>query len=126
MDARITEGRLSLNVADLIEKLDDDGRQQVIQTLACQAEVIEAVAQQIVSGWTEAGNHGYTSYGPMPHTALDKARRLVAKSASDNAKAAIERLEQIAVDAEKRACEFQTKLIELERKWYDRTGQFAC
>lgn len=120
MDAKITEGRLTVNVADLIGQLDDEGRQHVIQTLACQSEVIEAVAEQIVDGWTEAGYHGYISYGPMPHTALDKARRLVAKSAPANAEKAIERLERIAVDAEKRASDLQTRLIELEKKLYER------
>lgn len=116
MDCKLIDGRLTVNVYDLIENLADEDKAHIMETLSCDDKIIENVAAQIVDGWTEAGYHGGITYGPMPHTALDKARRLVAKSAPEVRDKAIERLERIAVEAEKKASDLQTQVFDLERK----------
>lgn len=123
METKIAKGLLTVNVSDLIDCLDDEGRKDIIETLACHDSIIALVAEQIVDGWTEAGYHGGITYGPMPHTPLDKAKRYLAKSASDVAKKQIERLETIAVDACKKADEEQTKRLDSERRVYDLQGE---
>lgn len=119
MKATIEKGRICVDASDLIDILDDDGRKEIIENLACHDSIIMLVATQIVEGWTEAGYHGYTTYGPLPSTPLDEAKRYLAKSASDVAKQQIERLETIAVYAEKRHSDEQTLRINAERRISD-------
>jgi len=123
LKATIEKGRICFNAADLIDSLDDEGRKEIIELLACHDAIIMLVAMQIVEGWTEAGYHGYTSYGPLPSTPLDKAKRYLAKSASDVAKEHIERLEKSAADAQKQFSDEQTKRIDAEHRIYDLTGE---
>ena len=116
MDAKLINGHIAVNVADLIDNLNDEDKVHIIELLSCDEKIIENVAAQIVDGWTEAGYHSGITYGPMPYTPLDKARRLVAKSAPDLRDKAIERLEGIAVAAEAKASKLQDEVFELERK----------
>ena len=116
MNATIKKGEICVDAADLIDSLDDDGRITVIEMLACHDQIIEGVAAQIVNGWTESMNHGYTTYSPSPSTALDKAKRYLAESASEVAKEQLARLESMATDANKRHSEEQTKRFEAERQ----------
>ena len=111
MKTEIKKGVLCVDASDLIDSLDDDGRVSIIDMLACHDQIIELVAAQIVEGWTEGGNHGYTTYGPLPSTPLDKAKRYLAESASAAAKEQIERLATMASDAlQKERDEFNKRL----------------
>jgi len=84
--------------------------------LACHDQIIELVAAQIVEGWTEGGNHGYTTFGPSPSTALDKAKRYLAESASTVAKEQLQRLETMASDAMQKQREESDKRFEAESR----------
>lgn len=119
MRAKLIDGQLAVNVYDLIEQLSDDDKVHIIETLSCDEKIIENVAAQIVDGWTEAGYHSGITFGPLPNTALDKARRLVAKSAPDLQGKAIKRLEEIAVAAEKSRDEAFTAQLKAERELDD-------
>ena len=116
MNAKLIDGRIAVNVADLIESLKDEDKVHIIELLSCDEKIIENVAAQIVDGWTKAGYHSGITYGPMPYTALDKARRLVAKAAPDLRDKAIVRLEEIAVAANKEASEEFSKRLAAERR----------
>ena len=119
MDCKLIEGRIAVNVADLIDCLSDEDKVHIVELLSCDEKIIENIAAQIVDGWTEAGYHSGITYGPMPHTALDKARRLVAKAAPDLRDKAITRLEEIAVRAQKDASKAFSKQLAAERKAED-------
>jgi len=117
--ATIKKGEICVDASDLIDSLDDDGRITVIEILACHDQIIEGVAAQIVNGWTESMNHGYTTYSPSPSTALDKAKRYLAESASEVAKEQIERLETMATDANRKASEEADKRFNAEQQVRD-------
>ena len=118
MKATIEKGRICVDVSDLIDSLDDDGRISIIEILACHDQIIECVAAQIVEGWTEGGNHGYTTYSPSPSTALAKAKRYLAESASTVAKDQLQRLETMAADAVQKARDETAKRIDAEHTIY--------
>jgi len=116
VNATIKKGEICVDASDLIDSLDDDGRIDIISILACHDQIIESVAQQIVEGWDECGNHGYTTYSPTPSIALDKAKRYLAESASEVAKEEIARLERMATEANRKAREADDKRFEAEDK----------
>jgi len=63
--------------------------------LSCQDRVLRNVCDQIISGWTEFGSHGYTDVftGPEPESPINKARRYLAANQSDIVKKEIEDLQ---------------------------------
>ena len=119
MKATIERGRICVNASDLIESLDDDGRISIIDMLACHDQIIELVASQIVTGWTESMSHGSTTYSALPSTPLDKAKRYLAESAPVVAKDQWERLESMAAEAVKKASEETGKRIDAEHLVYE-------
>lgn len=99
------DGKLTLDVNDLLEGLTDEGRQDLMETLACQDNIINWVAEQIIGGYTPNGSAGSRSgYGTEPRSALDKARRLLAEQSSEIAKTEISSLKRYAED-QRSACD---------------------
>ena len=128
MKATIERGRICVDASDLIDSLDDDGRISIIDMLACHDQIIELVASQIVTGWTESGSHGSTSYSVLPSTPLDKAKRYLAESAPGVAKDQWQRLETMAADAVQKAREETNKRIDAEHTIYElrhKLGQYT-
>ena len=114
--AKYEDGRLSINVWDLLSAMTGDERVFLVDTLSCQEDVIRHVCAQIVDGYTEDGSAGATSYSAVPHTALDAVKRRIAESASDIAKDEIAKLTRLVESSEKRANEWCDKYHELAKK----------
>lgn len=55
------EGEIRVSVADLLSMLSTDDKRALAQRLACEDDVIVAVVDQLVTGWTEDASHGYTT-----------------------------------------------------------------
>lgn len=119
MKAVIERGRICVDASDLIDSLDDDGRISIIDILACHDQIIELVAAQIVTGRTESGSRGSTTYSPLPSTPLDKAKRYLAESASAIAKDQWQRLETMASNAMEKARDETGKRIDAEHLVYE-------
>lgn len=73
--------------------------------------VIKYVTDQILDGWTEQSSHGYIDCTAQsnPSSAINVARREIAKRSSEIAKKEIEALENALAKAEKMYYEERTK-----------------
>ncbi len=123
MKAIIEKGRICVDASGLIDSLDDDGRISIIEMLACHDQIIELVASQIVTGWTESMSCGSTTYSALPCTPLDKAKRYLAESAPGVAKDQWRRLETMAADAVQKAHDETAKRIDAEHRIYELSGE---
>lgn len=81
MNIKLEEGRLSFDIVELFERLTLEEKKVVAQTLACQDDIVEYVAQQLIQGCTDDGWHASTGPAHNPFTALDNARLRVAAAA---------------------------------------------
>jgi hypothetical protein len=92
MTTQYTNGRLSLDLVEVIQAMSDDQQLALIEALACQDAVIKAVSQQILDGWTATtecrGSRAYTG-SPCP---LDTVILEVAKRSSEVAEKEITKL----------------------------------
>lgn len=77
-------------------------RAAVLESVACNEDVIRHVADQILDGWTENGNCGMTHVAADPQCALSQARRSIALGANEVAAREIRELTQrvASLDAE--------------------------
>lgn len=119
LTVKLQGGELLVNVADLLGSFTGEERDQLIEQLACEDAIIERVAEQLVTGWTEAGNHGYKSGGHTPSTPLDKAIRRVAEAAGEVAVKEISRLASVAKNAEESRAQAWRESMEWRDKYYD-------
>lgn len=95
MKLEYIDGRVSFDASDLFEHMEPEQKRSIVDTLACESDVIDFVAQQIIDKWTELGSHGFTGVAVVePYRGLDKAWRDVAKASGDIAKREIVRLEK--------------------------------
>ncbi len=96
MKVEIEGGNISFSLSELLEAAGPEHVREIATRLACHDAIIQDVADQIISGWTEDCSHGSRECvsSPDPHTPLDAAIRRVAKASSDVAQAEIERLER--------------------------------
>jgi hypothetical protein len=94
MNATIENGKLSLNLYDLLGSMTGAERADLIDTLAVREEVITEVANQIIDGLTTMGSHGPTGWGGNPDAVygIDGARMRIAKASGDIAAREIDRL----------------------------------
>jgi hypothetical protein len=91
--AEIKDGRLSVNLAELLDHMTPDEKRDLAEPLSLQDSIIENVASQIITGWTEANSHAANDSGDAdPHYPLGKAIRQVAMKASEVAATQIESL----------------------------------
>lgn len=110
MNAKIEHGNLVVDVGGLLEALTSEDKRRLIDSLACEEEVIAAVVAQILDGWTEMSSHGWCKKGEAtPSTALETAVREVARRSTDVAKREIDDL----VDELK----WQTAVADAYRSW---------
>ena len=103
MEVKIESGKFTFPVGCLLERLTLDEKKEMIQYLACDREIMDEVAAQIVDGMTSEGWHGPISYTAsiVPHGGIEKARRLIAEKSSEIAAQEIERLKR-AIESEKK------------------------
>jgi hypothetical protein len=79
MKPTLEKDYLKISLQDILEQLSFDDKRLIATYLACEDDVIEDVANQLLTGWTESGWHGGRSSGQAePTGALDIWRRRLA------------------------------------------------
>ena len=95
MKIKYEEGQLRLNLHDLLAYVQSDQKMELIESLACDDDIITFVAQQILDKYTDSGYSGgaYVVACAEPLRGLDWAWREVARRSGDVAQREISRLE---------------------------------
>lgn len=111
-------GMVSFDLHWLLEMVPAEQKRELVESLSCDTDLIDFVAQQIINKWTENGYHGAAlcSAADAPAYGLDKAWRDVAKASGEVAKREIERLEEALRRSEARCGELLTELAEANRR----------
>ena len=104
MKVLVENGKVILEAHELFDNMDADEKNKVVQSLACQDDIIRHVADQLLEGWTEDGYHGLTGGHTASNGALDAARRRIAEGAGQEAATTIRALED-ALKREKESCQ---------------------
>lgn len=114
MKVKCEDGRLSFDAVEFVSCMTLDTKREFADALACNSDVIEFVAQQILTGWTEYDSHGPKSFvaGVYPR-GLEKAIRDIAKASGEVARKEIESLEE----ALKRVTDERDKLADKLRQY---------
>jgi len=101
---KLIDGKIVFDIHDALEQLIPKHKAELVETLACDDDIIKFVTQQVIDGWTDSGFHGSTfcSAQPAPTRGLDWARREIAKASGDIAKQEIESLEKELSDLNRR------------------------
>lgn len=111
MKAKITKDGLCIDIGSLLDSIAPEDKSELFKHIACDAQVIKDVTDQILDGWTEDGWHGRktieASAEPRQWEAIDHAQREVAKRSGEVAKREIERLEKALAASEKRRQELE-------------------
>jgi hypothetical protein len=114
MNIQISGGEIQINVEELLKAIPVNERRQLADILACDAEVVKFVTQQILDEQTENGY--YSGKCCIAHAnaaiceGLDWACREVAKRSSETAAREIHRLESALKFAEERITELNNRL----------------
>jgi hypothetical protein len=95
MNARYKDGKIEFDLHDLLQNISYDTKLEMLESLACDDQIIKHVADQIITKWTENCCSGGTACiaGAEPRFGLDWAWREVAKQSGEVAKREINRLE---------------------------------
>jgi hypothetical protein len=98
------KGCISVNITDIIAAMTGDERAHVIQSLACCAQVIDEVMNQVIDGSTTEGWYGPKGCGGNPDATLgiDGARMRIAKASSEIAAQEIQALKDELVRSKAR------------------------
>lgn len=112
------EGNLEVDLRNVLQAISIDSKQDLINYLCCDEEIIQKVTDQIIDGFFDDG-HGWWSGSSAskslnPSTSLDKAARRISLAANEIAKKEIERLSEALSRSQKR-------VLELEEKRFKRT-----
>ena len=113
MKVRYTDnGEITVPLEDVLAQVKDDDMVALVDRLSCTEAVITHVADQITDGWTVHCSNGAESYPVRaePDTALQAARRKIAKMIGGVASGEIERLEKALEHSEARIAELQDEL----------------
>lgn len=121
MKVSYENGDLRVPFFDALQELPPAQKLELVESMACDDDIIKFVVQQILDGWTENGNHAgkFASAIAQPAAGLDWACREVATRSGDVARQEIERLQNALAGAEKR---YQELCWEREE---ERRGRFA-
>lgn len=107
--------RVDISPYDIIhDLLSTEERQELIESLSCHDEIIEAVMQQVLDGYTENGFCGWTS--PSLNSPVQKARLRIANESDYAVRCTIEQLENRIKSLEKD--------VEYWRSAYDKSVYF--
>jgi hypothetical protein len=114
MNVQISGGQILVNVEELLKSIPTADRLKLAEILACDAEVLKFVTQQILDGQTENGYYSaicctaHSDTGPCG--GLDWAVREVAKRSGETAAREIKRLEDALKHREENIRMLQTEL----------------
>ena len=121
MNITYEKGYLKVDIYDICRVLPKEDKLKIIESLACDDDLIKHVTDQIVEGMTENGYYGssYCAPSPEPYLALDAARRKVAKGSSEVAKKEIEKLEKELKQVNENYNKQSLELIEIRNRLRD-------
>jgi len=112
--ATIENGKVVLDYCELLGEAEGRELELLVQSLACQDDLVRHVADQLLEGWTEDGYHGgKVGDASGSGTPIDKARRRIALGADKVAKETIEALQRALKQAEERSAEGWSKYHKL-------------
>ena len=113
MSTTYKNGIISFNFSDMLDSLDFESKQEIIERLACESDIVKHVIGQVLDGHTENW-----SYGPKniisesnPQFGIDWAMRQIAVRSGEVAAKEIERLER-AIEHEKEDHEGTRKILQ--------------
>ena len=116
MNATINGQTLELNLFDVLATIRTEDVPDLVDSLACQDAVIEAVGQLIIHGSTDRGSYGWESEtASHPSTPLDRLRREIAKAHAGLAREEIEKLEKALAEKEEVNRKLRVETAEFER-----------
>jgi len=101
---KFKDGKIEIDMMELMKGMIDSQKEQIIESLACDCDVIKFVTQQIIDGFTENGFFGSSlcTASHAPTYGLDWAKREVAKASGEVAKREIEALEKALKNSNER------------------------
>lgn len=104
---------------EMIEKLPDEEKVELIEALSCEDAIIKHVMDQVLDTCTENGWHGAKSGGGSVevYSPLDVARRRIAEGASKVSEEQIAALKRALKAAEERAAEGWSKYHDLANRY---------
>lgn len=111
------DGKLEIDICELLDKLSDDKKLELIESLSCQDSIIKHVSDQILTGWTENAFSGGLGYAIEQMSPLGKARQRVIELAPEVAREEIERLKRFARNAEEREKKYTDLYFALYYAW---------
>lgn len=124
----IDDKHIKIPWTTLIGSLSREQLVDLIEHLACEDEVIDHVAPQLVTGWTKDGtNHGSTETHPLApgeeecrwRAPLSRHRRAIALGASEVAAEEIDRISRSLAHERKRASQAISGLYALRARYWD-------
>jgi hypothetical protein len=118
MRVTLESGLVSVSLYDLLDNLPAEARADLIDSLACQNEVIDEVANQIIDGYTSLNSHGSRCFGTneSPTSGIDLARRRIAEVSSEIAAKEIADLVALVKRERERADKANAELFDLQAK----------
>lgn len=118
MQTKYEQGKITFDLHGLLEMVPAEQKREMVESLACDTDLIDFVAQQIIDKWTENGYSGgaFVTAAISPAFGLDKAWRDVAKASGDVAKREITRLEEALRRLEARCQELSNELAERNQR----------
>ena len=96
MNVKYDKGEIKFDLHDILQSVSGEDKLAMMESFACDDDIIKHVADQIISKWTENYCSGGTAFpaSAEPRFGLDWACREVAKKSGEVAAREIERLEK--------------------------------
>jgi len=109
--------QIVIDLSWLLGALTTEQKRELADSLACEEAIIEDVAAQLLTGWTDRSSHGAKSCSGDATTALDKARRELSSRAGEVAAEEIRELKRVLTWV--KACEkhYQEAYFRLYHAW---------
>lgn len=114
--------QIVIELSWLLSALTGEQKRELVDSLACEEEIIADVSAQLLTGWTERSSHGRKSCGAdaEPSSAIDKARRELASRSGEVANEEIEKLKRSLVWAKANEERYSTAYFAAYHAWRDR------
>lgn len=119
MKIEIENGFLKVSMCDMLATMTGDHRRELIDTLACESDVIEAVCDQIIEGYTSWGSSCGSrtfSFHHTPYAALDRAKRRIAESRDAIASEELAQAEKATKKLSEENSKYQQEAWEAKRR----------
>lgn len=110
------DGKLEIDICELLDRLSEGKKIELIESLSCQDSIIKHVSDQILTGWTENAYSGRIDYAIQQTSPLGKARQRVIELAPEVAREEIDRLKRFAKNAEEQQKKYEDMYYDLLNK----------